>query len=94
MSELLDDLYDVYVGKMRDIEETPLTQTEWEKEFYPFGGPMTVYEEQGYKDRDDYLEQLALENEVDLETVRELAFLLGENEDFDGLVTSVQDLAL
>ncbi len=94
MSERLDDLYDVYVGKMRDIEEPPMSQEEWEKEYYPYGDThMTIYEDNGYEDREDYLRCLAEDNEVDYSTVRALADVLGENEDFDGLVTSVQDVA-
>lgn len=55
---------------------------------------MTVYESEGYKDREDYLRCLADDNEVDYDTVRAMADMLGETEDFDGLVTSVQDAAL
>ena len=54
---------------------------------------MSIYTDNGYEDREDYLRSLADENEVDYETVKEMADLLGENEDFDGLVTSVQDAA-
>lgn len=55
---------------------------------------MSIYEDQGYEDRKDYLQCLAEENEVDFRTVEALADLLGESEDFDGLVTSVQDAAM
>lgn len=50
-----------------------------------------VYIEHGYKDRKDYLTQLAEENGLDYEIVLAIADLLGPSEDFDGLVTSVQD---
>lgn len=50
-----------------------------------------VYEENGYVDRDDYLESLAEEHDVPLETVKVLADTLGPNEDFDGLVTALED---
>ena len=46
----------------------------------------------GYKDRKDYLEMLADENGIDYDTVSMLAEMLGENEDFDGLVTSIEDM--
>jgi len=55
---------------------------------------MSIYEDEGYKDREDYLRQLADENEVDYDTVLALAEMLGENEDFDGLVTSIQDAGM
>ena len=50
-----------------------------------------VYQENGYNDRQDYLTSLADEYGVDYEVVEELASLLGPNEDFDGLVTMIQD---
>lgn len=52
-----------------------------------------VYVENGFKDRKDYLKSLAEETGVNVETVFMLANLLGENEDFDGLVTSIEDYA-
>lgn len=50
------------------------------------------YQKLGYASREDYLECLAEEYGVDLETVETLADLLGPNEDFDGLVTMLQDM--
>lgn len=49
---------------------------------------MSVYEENGYKNRQDYLDSLADEygNRVYI-----IADLLGPTEDFDGLVTSLED---
>ena len=52
---------------------------------------MNIYIDNGYDDREDYLRCLADENDVDIDTVFILASLLGEDEDFDGLVTSVKD---
>lgn len=52
-----------------------------------------VYKENGYKDRADYLEHLADEYCIPLETVQVLADTLGENEDFDGLVSMLKDEA-
>lgn len=54
---------------------------------------MTIYEEHGYKDRNEYLECLADDNGVALETVYALASVLGPSEDFDGLVTAVEDMS-
>ena len=47
-----------------------------------------VYQQNGFTSRQDYLNNLAEEyNDV----VFDLADLLGEAEDFDGLVTSLED---
>jgi len=54
---------------------------------------MTVYQTEGYKNRTDYLRGLAQEMEIDTSTVFMMADLLGESEDFDGLVTSLEDYA-
>lgn len=54
---------------------------------------MSVYTENGYKNRSHYLICLAEDFGVDLELVKSLADLLGPSEDFDGLVVSVEDLS-
>jgi hypothetical protein len=51
----------------------------------------SVYVENGYKDRDDYLNHLSEEYEIDLDIVYELAEANGPNEDFDGLVVELED---
>jgi len=51
-----------------------------------------VYQRQGYRNRYDYLLSLADENGVDSTIVFELADILGDGEDFDGLVTELEDL--
>jgi hypothetical protein len=50
---------------------------------------MNDYIAQGFKNRRDYLESLA--EEYDRDTVFMLASLLGPSEDFDGLVTALED---
>ena len=50
---------------------------------------MNDYTENGFKDRKDYLESLC--EEYDRTIVYTLAHMLGANEDFDGLVTSLED---
>ena len=45
-----------------------------------------IYQKNGYADRDDYLNRLSEDYGVSIEDVYELAEMLGENEDFDGLV--------
>jgi hypothetical protein len=52
---------------------------------------MTIYEENGYTSRRDYLTQLADEYGMELNTVFQFASILGPDEDFDGLVSSLQD---
>lgn len=51
-----------------------------------------MYQQNGYRNREQYLSCLAEEYGLDLEeVVRPLADLLGPDEDFDGLVTALQD---
>lgn len=55
---------------------------------------MNVYQENGYKSRKDYLQSLAAEYDVDYQSVACLAALLGSSEDFDALVSAVEDMAM
>jgi len=50
-----------------------------------------IYEQNGYDTRAEYLKYLAADHEIDLDIVLNLAEILGPNEDFDGLVTTLQD---
>jgi hypothetical protein len=52
-----------------------------------------VYQENGYANRREYLESLADEYDVPLETVFSLASMLGSSEDFDGLISALEDAA-
>jgi len=52
---------------------------------------MDVYTDNGYANRRDYLDSLAEDFEIDRDTVYMIADLLGPTEDFDGLVTSLED---
>ena len=52
-----------------------------------------VYVRKGYKDRKDYLKCLAEDYGVSYITVFSLASMLGENEDFDGLILELDDMA-
>lgn len=54
---------------------------------------MNPYQEHGFASRADYLADLADTIGVDIRTVEILADLLGPSEDFDGLVTSLEDYA-
>ena len=53
-----------------------------------------IYQENGYADRDDYLTCLSEDYGVSIEDVYSLADMLGENEDFDGLVCALEDAEL
>ncbi len=52
---------------------------------------MSVYEENGFTSRKEYLESLAEDYDMDYEDVEMLSAILGETEDFDGLVTALED---
>ena len=53
--------------------------------------PKTIYQEHGYETRDAYLRALSDEYGVELGTVLAIAEMLGPNEDFDGLVITLED---
>jgi hypothetical protein len=53
---------------------------------------MDIYVEKGFKDRRDWLNQLAEDSEVDAVVVYSLANVLGPSEDFDGLVVAIDDI--
>ena len=52
---------------------------------------MNVYTENGYDGRRHYLMSMAGDYDVPYEVVCSLAQLFGPDEDFDGLVTALQD---
>ena len=54
---------------------------------------MSIYTDEGYTSRRDYLENLAEEMGIEPDTVFALASMLGSSEDFDGLVTALEDIA-
>ena len=55
---------------------------------------MTIYQENGYDNRKHYLTCLADDLGIDVQTVFTLASILGSTEDFDGLVTALEDLEM
>lgn len=81
-----------------DYEDGEITGASYYEVVKPVHSPVnpakSVYTENGYDNRRDYLRCLAEENEVPLSTVVMLSQLLGEDEDFDGLVVAVEDAAL
>jgi hypothetical protein len=52
---------------------------------------LNVYQENGFNSRRDYLVSLAEDFGVAQDFVFTLASLLGKNEDFDGLITAIED---
>lgn len=53
-----------------------------------------IYKANGFEDREDYLSCVAEDYGLSLEgVVRPLAELLGPSEDFDGLISSLEDEA-
>ncbi len=54
---------------------------------------MSIYNKKGYADRLAYLSDVSDCFGLHLETVQACADLLGESEDFDGLISMVGDIA-
>ena len=52
---------------------------------------MNIYQENGFKNRTEYLQSLAEEYQTDMQTIFAMASLLGKEEDFDALLTSLED---
>ena len=55
--------------------------------------PHNTQEKEMTKERKNYLDDLADEYDVDRETVYAIASMLGETEDYDGLVTELENFA-
>ena len=53
---------------------------------------MSVYTDMGFKNRKEYLKSLADDFGLSIYTVYGLADILGPSEDFDGLVTHLEDI--
>ena len=53
---------------------------------------MSIYTDNGYESRKDYLEHMAEDYGVSVEHVFTMASMLGSSEDFDGLVTHLEDV--
>lgn len=50
-----------------------------------------IYTENGYKNRQDYLLNLAENFDLEIDEVLTISDVLGPDEDFDGLVTCLED---
>ena len=56
---------------------------------------MNIYQENGYENRREYLQELADEHDLQFSDVVAISDSLGgSNEDFDGLVTTLEDYAM
>lgn len=53
---------------------------------------MSVYTDNGYEGRTDYLKCMSEDFGVSIQIVETLADTLGPEEDFDGLITMLEDL--
>ena len=53
---------------------------------------MSIYTDEGYESRSDYLTCMSEDYGVGIEAVRALAEALGPGEDFDGLVVALEDI--
>ena len=53
---------------------------------------MSIYTDNGYENRKDYLTCLSEDYGIGLDTVCALSSMLGSNEDFDGLVIALEDM--
>ena len=53
-----------------------------------------VYTRNGYKNREDYLRSLADDNGVPPMVIFEMAGILGAGEDFDALVSTIEDFSM
>jgi hypothetical protein len=52
---------------------------------------LTIYQQNGFDTREDYLKDLAEQYDVDFVIVYNLAEILGPTEDFDGLINMLED---
>ena len=57
-------------------------------------GKNNVYVENGFDDRNAYMEYLADMNGIPVSDVWDIAWILGPDEDFDALVTTIDDYAI
>jgi hypothetical protein len=79
-------------GEVKGIEMNILTSFR-AIEAQEIAANLEGYLEYGVETRAEYLAMLSEDYDVDLDTVHALADVLGPMEDFDGLVTSLEDMA-
>lgn len=52
---------------------------------------MTIYQQEGYRNRRHYLQSMAEDYNVPITAVWAMAGMLGPSEDFDGLINALED---
>lgn len=55
---------------------------------------MNIYQRNGYENREHYIEVLAFEYGLDFDSVYFLAQMLGEEDDFDGLLIAIENFMI
>lgn len=55
---------------------------------------MSIYSDEGHKSRRDHLKGLAEEFNLNIEEVFIAADMLGPDEDFDGLISTLEDMSM
>lgn len=55
---------------------------------------LNAYQMNGYNSREDYLRSISEENGIEYSVVLQLAQMLGAEEDFDGLVVTIEENSL
>jgi hypothetical protein len=63
------------------------------KEQYRMNTDNDIYTQEGYENRIDYLRGLADDYGISYNRVKTIADMLGPSEDFDGLITTLEDIA-
>lgn len=53
-----------------------------------------IYQQNGYKDRVDYLQSVAEDYGTDMMIVSSMAEILDDDEDFDGLISALEDIPI
>lgn len=79
-------------GKVKGTEMNILTSFR-AIEAQEIAANLESYLEYGAESRAEYLEMLSDDYGVDIDIVHAMADVLGPTEDFDGLVTSLEDMA-
>lgn len=82
--------YGVFDDKQR-AKDFVNAQTQYDDVIYEIKPVENVYQEHGFLNRDDYLQMLAFDYDIDEDKVYELASIHGEEEDFDALLTLLDD---
>lgn len=78
----IEELHNLAILGFYSREKTEAPEPEEEED---------LYKDHGFDSREEYLEDLADQYDIPYYHVKNLADMLGESEDFDGLVLALQD---